>query len=209
VIGDEINRASAKTQSAMLECMEERQVTVDQTYALEAPFMVIATQNPLEMEGTYAMPEAQRDRFLARVSMGYPVEAAEIAMLAARDNASPLEELEPVTDGGTIRKLVGVGQRGTRLHRRASVRPSRWRPPPVGPRDLRLGASPRATLHPDPRGQGTCGDLWTRVRDPGRRPRTGAHGAGAPAAADHRSSDERAQGAATSLPAHRHGPRPQ
>ncbi len=74
VIGDEINRASPKTQSAMLECMEERQVTVDnQTFALDTPFMVIATQNPLEMEGTYALPEAQRDRFMARVSMGYPV----------------------------------------------------------------------------------------------------------------------------------------
>jgi len=71
VIGDEINRASPKTQSALLECMEERQVTVDNvTYHLEPPFMVIATQNPVEMEGTYALPEAQRDRFMARVSIG-------------------------------------------------------------------------------------------------------------------------------------------
>src|SRR4249919_13194 len=99
VVGDEINRASPKTQSAMLECMEEAQVTVDgKTYLLEAPFMVIATQNPIEMEGTYALPEAQRDRFMVRLSMGYPVEAAEIAMLSARDLVSPLEELEPVTD---------------------------------------------------------------------------------------------------------------
>ena len=76
VVGDEINRASPKTQSALLECMEERQVTVDgTTYHLDAPFMVVATQNPIEMEGTYALPEAQRDRFMARVSMGYPVEA--------------------------------------------------------------------------------------------------------------------------------------
>ena len=73
VVGDEINRASPKTQSALLECMEERQVTVDgTTYLLESPFMVIATQNPIEMEGTYPLPEAQRDRFMARVSMGYP-----------------------------------------------------------------------------------------------------------------------------------------
>jgi MoxR-like ATPase len=74
VVGDEINRASPKTQSALLEAMEERQVSVDgTTYVLETPFMVIATQNPIEMEGTYPLPEAQRDRFTARVSMGYPV----------------------------------------------------------------------------------------------------------------------------------------
>ena len=73
VVGDEINRASPKTQSALLECMEERQVTVDgTTYELQAPFMVIATQNPIEMEGTYPLPEAQRDRFTARIAMGYP-----------------------------------------------------------------------------------------------------------------------------------------
>ena len=89
VVGDEINRASPKTQSALLECMEERQVTVDgTTYLLDAPFMVIATQNPIEMEGTYALPEAQRDRFMARVSMGYPVEAAEIAMLDSHTAAT-------------------------------------------------------------------------------------------------------------------------
>src|SRR5437667_7822559 len=79
---DEINRASPKTQSALLECMEEQQVTVDtQTYRLQAPFMVIATQNPIEMEGTYALPEAQRDRFTTRVSIGYPDPQAELAMV--------------------------------------------------------------------------------------------------------------------------------
>ena len=73
VVGDEINRASPKTQSAMLECMEERQVTIDGiTYQLQTPFMVIATQNPIEMEGTYPLPEAQRDRFTARLAVGYP-----------------------------------------------------------------------------------------------------------------------------------------
>ena len=73
VVGDEINRASPKTQSALLESMEERQVTVDgTTYPLQAPFIVMATQNPIEMEGTYPLPEAQRDRFMARISMGYP-----------------------------------------------------------------------------------------------------------------------------------------
>src|SRR3546814_14053830 len=89
--------------------MEERQVTVDtQTWPLEAPFMVIATQNPIEMEGTYALPEAQRDRFMARVSMGYPVMAAEIAMLASHSRRSPLEDLRPVTDAEEIRQAIGV-----------------------------------------------------------------------------------------------------
>lgn len=147
VIGDEINRASPKTQSAMLECMEERQVTVDnQTFALEQPFMVIATQNPLEMEGTYALPEAQRDRFMARVSMGYPVEAAEIAMLSARETASPLDDLEPVTDGAEIRKLVAVVAGvhvSTAVQRYAVAVSTATRRSP----ELRLGASPRATLH--------------------------------------------------------------
>jgi MoxR-like ATPase len=147
VIGDEINRASPKTQSAMLECMEERQVTVDNaTYELETPFMVIATQNPLEMEGTYALPEAQRDRFLARVSMGYPVMAAEIAMLSARSNASPIEELEPVTDGAEIRKLISVVAEvhvSEAVQRYAVSLTTATRLSP----DLRLGASPRATLH--------------------------------------------------------------
>src|SRR5438046_3696255 len=73
VVGDEINRASPKTQSALLECMEERQVTVDGvTYRLQTPFMVIATQNPIEMDGSYPLPEAQRDRLTARIAMGYP-----------------------------------------------------------------------------------------------------------------------------------------
>src|SRR4051794_10442890 len=109
VVGDEINRASPKTQSALLECMEERQVTVDgSTYLLDAPFMVVATQNPIEMEGTYALPEAQRDRFMARVSMGYPVESAEIAMLNPPARTSPLDALEPVTDSAEIRKLVDI-----------------------------------------------------------------------------------------------------
>ena len=82
VLGDEINRASPKTQSALLESMEERQVTVDgSTYQLETPFMVIATQNPIEMEGTYPLPEAQRDRFMTRISIGYPDRASELAML--------------------------------------------------------------------------------------------------------------------------------
>src|ERR1700757_1225534 len=96
VLGDEINRAPSKTQAALLECMEERQVTVDgKTYQLEPPFMVIATQNPLEMEGTYPLPEAQRDRFTARIFIGYPSAEAELAMLDLHGSSSPLDRLLP------------------------------------------------------------------------------------------------------------------
>ncbi len=147
VVGDEINRASPKTQSALLECMEERQVTVDNTtYHLESPFMVIATQNPIEMEGTYALPEAQRDRFMARVSVGYPVEAAEIAMLNSHTGANPLDDLEPVADAAEIRKLIGIVsevyvseavQRYTIALATATRRSG----------ELTLGASPRSSLH--------------------------------------------------------------
>jgi MoxR-like ATPase len=147
VVGDEINRASPKTQSALLECMEERQVTVDNTtYQLEQPFMVIATQNPIEMEGTYALPEAQRDRFMARVSVGYPVEAAEIAMLNSHTRANPLDDLEPVTDAAEVRKLIGiVGQVhvSEAVQRYAVAITSATRRSD----ELTLGASPRATLH--------------------------------------------------------------
>jgi MoxR-like ATPase len=147
VVGDEINRASPKTQSALLECMEERQVTVDNTtYQLEQPFMVIATQNPIEMEGTYALPEAQRDRFMARVSVGYPVEAAEIAMLDSHTQANPLDDLEAVADAGEIRKLIGiVGQVyvSPAVQRYAVALTAATR----RTEELSLGASPRATLH--------------------------------------------------------------
>ncbi len=147
VVGDEINRASPKTQSALLECMEERQVTVDNTtYQLDTPFMVIATQNPIEMEGTYALPEAQRDRFMARVSIGYPVEAAELAMLDTHTRDNPLDDLEPVTDAAEVRKLCGiVGQVyvSTAVQRYAVALTSATRKS----QELTLGASPRATLH--------------------------------------------------------------
>ncbi len=147
VIGDEINRASPKTQSALLECMAERQVSVDNvTYHLETPFMVIATQNPVEMEGTYPLPEAQRDRFLARVSIGYPVPAAEIAMLANHGGANPLDDLEAVTDSAEIRKLCGIVSQvhvSDAVHRYAVALTAATRESP----ELVLGASPRATLH--------------------------------------------------------------
>ena len=103
VLADEINRASPKTQSALLEAMEERQVTVDtQTYGLPRPFMVIATQNPIELEGTYPLPEAQLDRFLMRIQMGYPSHDAERAILDTRGSHASVEELAPVTSAAEI-----------------------------------------------------------------------------------------------------------
>src|SRR4029453_8748424 len=98
VLADEINRASPKTQSALLEAMEERQVTVDApTYRLPPPFMVIATQNPIELEGTYPLPEAQLDRFLMRIPMGYPNRDAELTILESQgDRPHAADDLRPV-----------------------------------------------------------------------------------------------------------------
>ena len=147
VLGDEINRASPKTQSALLESMEERQVTVDgTTYSLQAPFMVIATQNPVEMEGTYPLPEAQRDRFTARISLGYPPPAAERDMLDTHGSSSPLDQLKPVARASDVQQLVlAVRQvlvsdqvKDYIINLAIATRTSP---------ELRLGASPRATLH--------------------------------------------------------------
>ncbi|OIV38169.1 ATPase [Mangrovactinospora gilvigrisea] len=147
VVGDEINRASPKTQSALLESMEERQVTIDgTTYKLPSPFMVIATQNPVEMEGTYPLPEAQRDRFMARVSIGYPSAVAELQMLDVHSGRSPLDDVQPVAHAHDILKLVDAvrGVHVSEAVRRYAVdlvSATRTHP------ELRLGASPRATLH--------------------------------------------------------------
>lgn len=147
VVCDEINRASPKTQSAVLESMEEAQVTVDRTtYPLGEPFLVLATQNPLEMEGTYPLPEAQRDRFMARLSMGYPAGAAEIAMLDQHGSADPLAAMRPATDSATIRRLIHVvrgvyASAALKQYVVDLVTASRQTPA------LRLGASPRASLH--------------------------------------------------------------
>jgi MoxR-like ATPase len=146
VVGDEINRASPKTQSALLESMEERQVTVDgTTYPLEAPFLVIATQNPIEMEGTYPLPEAQRDRFTARISIGYPTAAAELEMLDTHGSSSPLDSLKPVATAADVRQLIAAvrevlvtGQ--VKEYIIALAAATRSAP------ELRLGASPRASL---------------------------------------------------------------
>ena len=146
VLADEINRATPRTQSAMLEAMGEGQVTVDDlTIPLPAPFLLIATQNPIELEGTFPLPEAQLDRFLIRLRMGYPDEAQEGEMLARFNGANPLADLQPVADGAEILELQRLVQKvyvdpvlsnyivqlvqATRQHE-----------------DVELGASPRATM---------------------------------------------------------------
>jgi len=147
VVGDEINRASPKTQSALLECMGERTVTVDgTTHTLARPFMVVATQNPAEMEGTYPLPEAQRDRFMARVSMGYPSPASEMAMLANHGARDPLSDLEPVSEPGELRRAIAAA---AAVHASPAVQQylldlvTATRSHPA----VSLGASPRASLH--------------------------------------------------------------
>ena len=147
VLGDEINRASPKTQSALLECMEERQVTVDgTTYSLQEPFMVIATQNPVEMEGTYPLPEAQRDRFTARISLGYPPPAAEREMLDTHGSSSPLDQLRPVARASDVQDLVVAVRRVMVSDQVKDYIISLANATRTSP-ELRLGASPRATLH--------------------------------------------------------------
>ncbi len=146
VIGDEINRASPKTQSALLEAMEEARVSVDgTTHALPSPFMVFATQNPIEMQGTYPLPEAQRDRFMAAISMGYPTRAAEIDMLEHHGARNPLDDLTPVTDAAGIlsaRERVGQVFVHPALKDYVVSIVSATR----SSESLRLGASPRASL---------------------------------------------------------------
>jgi MoxR-like ATPase len=107
VLGDEINRASPKTQSALLECMEERQVTVDtETHTLGTPFIVIATQNPIEHEGTYPLPEAQLDRFMMRIGIGYPSSEVEAEILATHGVRSTLPDIGPVADALSVREMI-------------------------------------------------------------------------------------------------------
>ena len=111
VLGDEINRASPKTQSALLEAMEEGQVTVDTTtYKLPRPFMVIATQNPIEHEGTYPLPDSQLDRFLMRVHMGYPDRSAEITMLDTHGTTNVIDDLTAVATAKDIEGMIDVAR---------------------------------------------------------------------------------------------------
>jgi MoxR-like ATPase len=146
VLVDEINRASPKTQSGLLECMQERSVTVDvHSHELARPFIVLATQNPVEFEGTYPLPEAQVDRFMARVSLGYPSAAGEVEMLRVHESVDRVEEIVPVADAA---ELLGVQDAARRVHASDALRAyvvallARTR------EDSRveLGASPRAGL---------------------------------------------------------------
>jgi MoxR-like ATPase len=111
VLGDEINRASPKTQSALLEAMQERHVTVDKiTYQLEPPFMVVATQNPIEHEGTYPLPESQLDRFLMRIDMGYPDRESEIAVLDTHGAETAIEALAPVATAADVEAMIALAR---------------------------------------------------------------------------------------------------
>jgi MoxR-like ATPase len=109
VLADEINRATPKTQSSLLECMEERQATIDgTTYSMPDPFLVIATQNPIEYEGTFALPEAQLDRFMLRIRLGYPQPIEEVVILDEQKRSHPLEELEVVCSVDELRAMQGA-----------------------------------------------------------------------------------------------------
>ncbi|TLS53702.1 MoxR family ATPase [Paenibacillus antri] len=143
---DEINRATTKTQSALLEAMEERHVTVDgELYPLPEPFLLLATQNPIDFEGTYVLPEAQMDRFMLKFALGYPDEDTERRMAQVQTVSRPIDELQPVTDGARLLELQNraktihiedaVGHYAVELVRRTREH-----------RQLLLGASPRATL---------------------------------------------------------------
>src|SRR3954465_5581932 len=113
VLVDEVNRASPKTQSGLLECMQERRVTVDvHSHELARPFVVLATQNPVEFEGTYPLPEAQVDRFMARLSLGYPTPAAEVDMLRAHEAGDRVERMDPVAGAGGVGGGVAAAMRG-------------------------------------------------------------------------------------------------
>jgi MoxR-like ATPase len=146
VLGDEINRASPKTQSALLEAMAEGQVTVDNaTYPLGSPFMVIATQNPIEHEGTYPLPESQLDRFLMRVSVGYPSRNAEIEVLNAHGDHTTLEDIDSVLSAADVENMINTARM---VHVAPSLKgylvdladTTRRHP------QFALGMSPRATL---------------------------------------------------------------
>jgi len=146
VLADEINRATPRTQSALLEAMAERQVTVDQdTVPLPAPFLVLATQNPIELEGTFPLPEAQIDRFLLRLSLGYPSESDEEAMVERFEDADPLSALKPVASADEVLRIQDMVRQvyisaALRTYVVQLVRATRNHP------DVELGASPRATL---------------------------------------------------------------
>lgn len=147
LLADEINRTPPKTQAALLEAMEERQVSVDgQPHKLPPPFLVAATQNPVEYEGTYPLPEAQRDRFMARISMGYPSARSELEMLDTHGGSSPLDTLRPVTDGATVSAMI-LAVRRVRTTSALKQYIVDLAQATRTSRAIRLGASPRAALH--------------------------------------------------------------
>ncbi|CAN7548194.1 MoxR family ATPase [Acidovorax sp. LjRoot118] len=146
VLADEINRANPRAQSALLECMEEGQITLDgQTLPLPAPFAVLATQNPIDMAGTYPLPEAQLDRFLIRLSLGYPDAATEAGLIQSQQYAHPISRLQPVCGAGDFERLVAAAHE-------VSITPevAQFIAAIVGATrkhvDIRFGASPRGTL---------------------------------------------------------------
>jgi len=146
VLADEINRATPRTQSALLEAMQERQVTIDgQTYALPRPFMVLATQNPIELEGTFPLPEAQVDRFLMRIALGYPDEQEENAILQRFEREDPLEQLTPVA---TAEQVLEAQTAVRQVHVEDSVREYMVRVVRATREHeaVSLGVSPRGTL---------------------------------------------------------------
>ncbi|MFZ9016245.1 MAG: AAA family ATPase [Ilumatobacteraceae bacterium] len=146
VLADEINRASPKTQSALLEAMEERQVTADGvSHRLDAPFMVVATQNPVEHEGTYRLPESQLDRFLLKISIGYPDRAAELAVLDGESRSDTRRRVEPVVPVDELSAMISFVRRthlapALKAYLVDLVGASRHHP------GVELGLSPRATL---------------------------------------------------------------
>src|SRR3954451_15861893 len=143
---DEVNRASPKTQAALLECMQESQVTVDGvTYPLGSPFMVIATQNPIEYEGTYPLPEAQLDRFTMRIELGYPPLADEARMLDEQTHVPPLESLEPVAGADDVARLAAQAREVYVEESLARYVVALLRTTRADPR-LYLGASPRSGI---------------------------------------------------------------
>src|ERR671933_571115 len=146
VLVDEVNRASPKTQSGLLECMQERHVTVDKhTHELARPFLVLATQNPIEYEGTYPLPEAQLDRFMVRVSLGYPAPEDEAEMLAEHAAGDRVLELEPATD---VAEVLAAQEAAARVHASEALRRyvvAVLEATRADPR-VELGASPRAGL---------------------------------------------------------------
>jgi MoxR-like ATPase len=146
VLADEINRSSPKTQASLLECMEERQATIDNTtHKIAAPFMVVATQNPIEYEGTYPLPEAQLDRFMMRLSLGYPSAAAEEAILHSQTSGDPFADLQPVVSESDVLAMqhavpkvhVAAALRRYVVSLLAATRESS---------EIYLGASPRAGI---------------------------------------------------------------